>query len=86
MAAPAHKNRKLILKIAHSNVRGRKIFFAMEHLGSVLCLICQETIAVQKEYNINNSTKHTIKFDSEVGQARTDRINKVETKYRWSAN
>ena len=61
-----------MLKIARSNVRGRKTF-AMEHLGSVLCLSCQETIAVQKEYNIKrlNITKHAIKFDSVVGQART---------------
>ena len=51
-----------------------------EHLGRVLCLICQETIAVPKEYNIKRhySKKHASKFDGVVGQTRTDRINSLK--------
>ena len=64
-----------MLKITRSND-----FFAIEHLASVLCLICQETITVQKEYNIKRhyNTKHESKFHSVVGQARTDRINPLK--------
>ena len=65
MAAPAHKKRKIDVENRSFKCSWTEDFFAMEHLGSVLCLICQETIAVQKDYNIKRhySTKHASKFD-----------------------
>lgn len=55
-------------------------YFVVEQFGGVSCLICQEAIAVQKEYNIKRhySTKHASKFDSIVGQARSDRISSLK--------
>ena len=40
-------------------------------------MICQEKIAVLKEYNIKRhySTKHADKFDAYTGQARIDKVN-----------
>ena len=55
-------------------------FFVKEHNEVLLCLICQEKIAVFKEYNIKRhySTKHTSKFDMPNGQLRIDRANSLK--------
>ncbi|KAI6652455.1 General transcription factor II-I repeat domain-containing protein 2A-like [Oopsacas minuta] len=52
-------------------------FFVVEHNEYLLCLICQEKIAVFKEYNIKRhySTKHADTFDTLTGQVRIDRVN-----------
>ncbi|XP_053577946.1 G patch domain and ankyrin repeat-containing protein 1 isoform X1 [Bombina bombina] len=52
-------------------------FFVVADKGVVLCLICNETLAVFKEYNIKRhySTKHSSTFDSLTGQDRIDRVN-----------
>ncbi|ESO00210.1 hypothetical protein HELRODRAFT_125575, partial [Helobdella robusta] len=55
-------------------------YFVIQQADVILCLICQETIAVHKEYNIKRHycSKHSNKFDSVVGQTRTDRINSMK--------
>ncbi|KAI6653946.1 General transcription factor II-I repeat domain-containing protein 2A-like [Oopsacas minuta] len=52
-------------------------FFVVEHNECLLCLICQEMIAVFKEYNIKRhySTKHADKFNTRTSQVRIDRVN-----------
>ncbi|ESN91316.1 hypothetical protein HELRODRAFT_125570, partial [Helobdella robusta] len=54
-------------------------YFVVQQADVILCLICQETIAVHKECNIKRHycSKHR-KFDSVVGQIRTDRINSMK--------
>ena len=46
------------------------------HNQGVVCLVCQVTIAVMKEYNVKRhyTTKHSSQFDKIVGQARVDKI------------
>ena len=52
-----------------------KYLVAPHNLG-VVCLVCQVTIAVMKEYNVKRhyTTKHSSQFDKIVGQARVDKI------------
>ncbi|KAM4640675.1 G patch domain and ankyrin repeat-containing protein 1 isoform 1-T1 [Discoglossus pictus] len=52
-------------------------YFVIKNDGVALCLICQATIAVFKEYNIKRHyfTKHSFTFDSLTGQLRIDRVN-----------
>ena len=55
-------------------------FLVIEHQGRILCLICQEMLAVCKEYNIKRhySTKHESKFKELAGQFWIDRINSLK--------
>ncbi|ESN91076.1 hypothetical protein HELRODRAFT_182329 [Helobdella robusta] len=55
-------------------------YFVVQQADVILCLICQETIAVHKENNIKKHycSKHSSKFDGVVGQTRTDRINSMK--------
>ena len=52
-------------------------FFVVEHNECLLCLICQEKIAVLKEYISNDITllNTADKFDTLSGQLRIDRVN-----------
>lgn len=51
-------------------------YLVVPHNKGVICLICQTTIAVMKEYNVKRhyTTKHSTQFDEVVGQARLDTI------------
>lgn len=51
--------------------------FLSWNIFALLCLICKETIAVNKEYNIKRryKTKHASEFEGIVGQLHKDRIN-----------
>jgi len=51
MAAPVNKKRKVDVEKRAFKTSWTEDFFVTEHSGRILCLICQETIAVQKEYN-----------------------------------
>lgn len=55
-------------------------FFVIEYNSEILCLICQEKIAVFKEYNVRRhySTKHASKFGNLMGQVRIDRVNSLK--------
>ena len=55
-------------------------FFVIEHNEVILCLICQEKIAVFKEYNVKRhySTRHARNFDMLNGQMRLDRVNSLK--------
>ena len=46
------------------------------HNHGVVCLICQNTISVMKEYNVtlHYTTKHSSQFDEILGQAQVDKI------------
>lgn len=55
-------------------------FFVIEHNSNILCLICQEKIAVCKEYNVKRhyNTKHSAKYDHMKDQVRIDYINSLK--------
>ncbi|XP_069492317.1 general transcription factor II-I repeat domain-containing protein 2A-like [Ambystoma mexicanum] len=57
-----------------------KDFFVCEQKGNILCLICQEKVAVYKEYNVKRhyTTKHATEFDNLIGQIRIDRANSLK--------
>ena len=50
--------------------------FVIQHIENVIRLICQNTIAVLKEYNIKRqySTKHAVEFDGIDSQLPFDEI------------
>ena len=52
-------------------------YFVIQHNQGTVCVICQTTIAVMKEYNIKRhyTTKHSTIYDAVEGQ---DRVNKLE--------
>ena len=52
-------------------------YFVVQHNHGAVCVICQTTIAVMKEYNIKRhyTTKRSTIYDAVVGQ---DRVNKLE--------
>ena len=51
-------------------------YFAVPHNQGAVCLVCQSTIAVIKEYNVKGhyTSKHSSQFDKIAGQARVDKI------------
>ncbi len=50
-------------------------YFVVERNNNVLCLICSDTIAVIKEYNVKRhyQTKHATQFDKYKDQIRKDK-------------
>ena len=58
--------------------------FVIPHNRGVICLVCQNTIAVIKEYNINRhyTIKHSFQFDKIVGQARIDKIEQMKNSFK----
>ena len=94
MCAGAGYYRKKLNKIQMSPSKKRKInherrkfsnewcvkYFIVQHNQDVVCLICQSTIAVMKEYNIKRHycTKHFASYDSIVGQSRVDKMQQLK--------
>ncbi|CAM1308827.1 Uncharacterised protein r2_g1895 [Pycnogonum litorale] len=54
-------------------------YFVVQHNQCAVCVICQTTIAVMKEYNIKRhyTTKHSTIYDTLVGQARVDKLEQM---------
>lgn len=80
MAASDSRKRKIDFECRTFKTSWTEEYFVVEHLGSVICVICNETISVNKEYNIKRhySTKHAAKFDCLSGQVRSDRVNSLK--------
>ena len=59
-------------------------YFVIPDNQGVICLVCQNTIAVIKEYNINRhyTTKHSFQFNKIVGQARIDKIEQMKNSFK----
>ena len=58
-------------------------YLVAPHNQGVVCLVCQVTIAVVKEYNAKRhyTTKHSSQFDKIVGQARVDKIEHLKKSF-----
>ena len=59
-------------------------YFVIPHNQGVICLVCQNTVAVIKENNINRhyTTKHSFQLDKIVGQARIDKIEQMKNSFK----
>ena len=57
---PSEKRRKVDKECRKFNEEWKKKYFFIERKGKALCLICRETVAVLKDFNINRhyETKH----------------------------
>jgi hypothetical protein len=53
-----------------------ELFFFIEHGGKLLCLICNKTITVMKEYNVRRhyDNEHKAKFENLTGELRQNKI------------
>ena len=58
--------------------------YLVPHNEGVVSLVCQNTIAVMKEYNAKRhyATKHSSQFDDILSQARVDKIEHLENPSR----
>ena len=70
------KRRKFDCKRRRFSNEWCKKCFVIQHTENVIYLICQNTIAVMKEYNTKRHycTKHAVKFDAIDGQLRFGEI------------
>jgi Spin-doc zinc-finger/Domain of unknown function (DUF4371) len=77
MAAPRKRNFDGRL----FNERWTIDYFFILHNGKLCCLVCQESIAVIKEYNIKRhyDTKHKKKFDCLQDELRLIKVNELRT-------
>ena len=71
---PADKRRKLDDEGRAFNNEWCTKYFVVQYDQGVVCLLCQNTIAVMKEYNVRRHymTQHSSQLHGIVGQARVD--------------
>ena len=69
------KRRKVNVECRVFNEEWENKYFFMNHFGKPTCLICNASVAVNKEFNIKRhyDTKHS-NFSKFVGQARKDKL------------
>ena len=68
----ANKKRKMYDEGRVYNNEWCSKYLVVTHNQGVVCLVCQNTIAVIKEYNVKRhfTTTHSAQFDEILGQAR----------------
>ena len=79
----AAKKRKIDDEGRVFNIELYTKYLVTPHNQGVVCLVCQVTIAVMKEYNAKHhyTTKHSSQFDKIVGQARVDKIKHLKKSF-----
>ena len=79
MFGPAAKRRKVTSEPQVFKDVWTELYFFVQHSNKPVCLICQETIAVFKDYNLNRhyDTKHK-KYSELTEQLRKDKIAKLK--------
>lgn len=60
------------------------LYFFAEVNGKTACLICQQTIAVAKEFNVRRHymTTHASKYDEYKGKLREDKVRELEQSFK----
>ena len=54
-------------------------YFFVEFKNKPLCLICNESVSVMKEYNVKrHQSKHSAKYDTLEGSYRSDKVNHLK--------
>lgn len=63
------------------NLQWTNDYFFVQCKEKAVCLICQETVAVFKEYNLRRhyESRHKDKYDSLQGQMRADKLSKLKS-------
>ena len=76
MSTPVRRKRKYCDENRVFNEQWIMQYLFIESNGKPLCLICQETIFVVKEYNLKRhyKSRHKAKYDNIRGQQREDKI------------
>jgi hypothetical protein len=84
----ASKKRKLLEENRVFNDAWTDLYFFIDCKGKPLCLICQKTIAVQKEYNLKRhyDSEHKTKFAFLVGDLRKHEINALKSSVKNQQN
>lgn len=84
----ASKKRKLLEENRAFNDAWTDLYFFIDYRGKPLCLICQKTIAVKKEYNLKRhyDTEHKAKFACLVGDLRQNKINALKSSVKNQQN
>ncbi|CAH1634822.1 unnamed protein product [Spodoptera littoralis] len=82
------KKRKVIEENRVFNDAWTDLYFFVNCNGKPLCLICQKTIAMQKEYNLKRhyDTEHKVKFACLVGESRKTKINALKSSVKNQQN
>ncbi|XP_067949860.1 general transcription factor II-I repeat domain-containing protein 2-like [Watersipora subatra] len=70
------KKRKLADEKRVFQVRWEDLYFVTEVSDKIHCLVCQQTIAVPKEFNVRRhyETMHRVKYDAYTGKVRQDKV------------
>ena len=73
------KRRKVDDECRSFNDEWTEKYFSILHFGKPTCLICNQSVAVNKEFNIKRhyETKHS-QFSEYRGQTRKDKINRLK--------
>ncbi|XP_045504708.1 general transcription factor II-I repeat domain-containing protein 2A-like isoform X2 [Colias croceus] len=84
----ASKKRKVTEENRVFNEAWTDLYFFINCNGKPLCLICQKTIAIQKEYNVKRhyETEHIAKFACLVGESRKNKINALKSSVKNQQN
>lgn len=82
MASHDNKKRKIEGKVRFFQEKWSDLYFFVEHKSKAVCLICNESVAVMKEYNIKRhyDTKHSGKYSALEGHFRSDKVNELKSK------
>ena len=67
---------------------GRKIFFVKANNGAASCMICDESVAVLKEYNLcrHYETKHLLKYLKFIGKLQTEKFQSMKRSLQCQRN
>jgi len=73
----ATKKRKICDEHRFFNNSWVDLYFFVKHNGKPLCLICQKTVAVMKEYNIKRhyDSEHKSTFENIIGDLKKIKVN-----------
>ena len=79
MSTPVRRKRKYWDGNRVFNEQWTMQYWFIESNGKSLCLICQDTISVVKEYNLKRhyKSRHEAKYDNIRGQRREDKIQQL---------
>lgn len=78
--ATAKKNRKVDSEGRRFQERWELQYFFTENRGNCVCLICQETVALFKEFNVKRhyQTKHANTYDKLTGSDRAEKFKQLQ--------
>ena len=76
MASISNKKRKVEDELRVFQTRWTESYFFIEFNNTPICLICNESISVLKEYNVKRhyETKHAKEYITIQGEFRKDKI------------